>query len=410
MIRKFLSVMLGIGMCGLFSTQVLAKDKVDLGVEGAPASAVTKINAGLRKSLKGNASYQLLPVSGMKLSMARLTLGCMGDTPACLAALGAPRGAKYFFHVRLLPFGSRIRVIFRKIDVKKKKAVKTIRHFAKKRNVNPAIAVLASKMFGGKKPAPVRKAPPPRRVAVVVPPVRRPEVRKPEVRKPEVRKPEVRKPEVRKPEVRKPEVRKPEVRKPPVRRVVERTPPPVRRAVAVVKRKPPVRRIVKRAPPIRPVKRPVKRAVALVRKKPPVRNDNRSTPPQQKGTPLWKKPQFWAWVTAGVGVAALGGFAVFGVDARDEQETAQKLLENSKATGDALSYKEHIQPHEERGQTSAVLANVSLAIGVGALATSIVLFLLPKKKANAGVNKNKPVYAKTKSLPSKASSFSLKVQ
>ena len=370
-----------VGICVLIPTTSWAKAVADfLGAEGAPASVVAKLNKGLRSKIRRQKAYKLLSPNSMGINMARMTLGCVGDTPGCMAKLGSMRQARWLFHVRVLPAGSRAKALFRKIDARTGKTVKQVNLIFKRTATGRAITKLSNKMFGAP-PAPrrrviARKAPVRRAVRRRPPPVRRLVVamrRKPPAR-------------------RVVERRTP----PPARRVVERRTPPPRRVVAMVRRTPPVKRIVeRRTPPMKRIvarKNPVRRAV-VARKAPVRRMVLKRTPPRRVAmakrtpakkpvstVPLWKKPTFWGWIAVSVAVASAGGVLAFGLDAQNSQNKVETEI-NKSLQGAPTSYNTKIKPLVDAGRTSAVMANVCIGLSAAAVATAVILFLQPKPKA-----------------------------
>jgi hypothetical protein len=350
-----LSYALGL-LLGLFSIQGItpasAKQSADfLKAEGAPVKVAKALEKGLRKVLREQGQYKLLP-NPMAPGMVQLTMGCTLDAAACVKGLAKMRKAKIIFHLRVLPFGSRAKVIFRKLDGATGKALKVVSYRFRRRKIKKALRVVSQKMFGSKpvvkrippviarRRVPKRRAPARRVVAVVT---RRIPPRRADVRPP---------------------VRRPTKRRIVAPRIAIRTTPP--RTVPIKRVLPPTRRIV------------IKRITPPKRRKVAVRKRTAPKPRPKPTTPLIERPSFWAWVCVGITVASTGGLLAFGLDASSKQSDVQELINRSKQ-GKDISYKLDVEPLEKQGQTSATLANVFLGVAVAAMGTATILFLLPPK-------------------------------
>lgn len=385
-----LMVFLGAAVFGATENTSFAQQSTDfLKASGAPVTVARALEKGLRKAVMKQGKYRLL-ANPMAPTMIQLTLGCQLDSSACVKRLGAMRKAKIIFHLNVLPFGSRAKAIFRKLNGTTGATIKSVSYRFRKRKIKKALGVLTTKMFGGTGAAPRRTPPPARRPVVVarrIPPVVRRAV---EPVKRRVA-----------PPVRRAVATVKRVAPPVVRRVVEpvkrRVAPPVRRAVAIAKRTiPPTKRIA-----VVPVRRP---AVVVKRTTPPVKRIiERRTPPkrlvatigtktkpkQAPSTPLLQRPSFWAWVCVGVAVASAGGMLAFGLDANSKGEQLNQLIRDSQQ-GKEIRYNETVKPLQESGETSAVLANVFIGVAAASAVTAAVLFLIPPPKTPTATTKLPP--------------------
>lgn len=376
MLKQHLMLMffLGATVFGATENTSFAQQSTDfLKASGAPVTVARALEKGLRKAVMKQGKYRLL-ANPMAPTMIQLTLGCQLDSSACVKRLGAMRKAKIIFHLNVLPFGSRAKAIFRKLNGTTGATIKSVSYRFRKRKIKKALGVLTTKMFGGTSAAPRRTPPPARRPIVVarrIPPVVRRAVKPVERRVA--------------PTVRRAVATVKRVAPPVVRRVVEpvkrRIAPPVRRVVAITKRTiPPTKRIA-----VVPVRRPaviVKRNIE--RRTPPKRLvatiGTQTKPKQPPSTPLLQRPSFWAWVCVGVAVASAGGMLAFGLDANSKGEQLNQLIRDSQQ-GKEIRYNETVKPLQESGETSAVLANVFIGVAAASAVTAAVLFLIPPPKA-----------------------------
>ena len=338
MVRLFrMSLLLTLLLWSLTST-VHAQSKADfLGVEGGPAKVGRALDTSIRTALMKQKGFKLLPANTSNLSMTRLVLGCVGDTPACMKRIASTRGAKILFHAKLAKSGGSYKATFRRIDGGTGKASKTVTQTFTSSAASTAGAALVNKMFG------VKPAPRPTPVARRKPPARRDDGGWPVVA------------------IR----RTPPVR--PIARPRPRVVEPIRRKVPVVARRvapKPRKRVVARRPAPRPRKR-----VVIARPRP--------AQPTAKGG-----PRILAWVAAGVAVAAAGGVVAAGLNAQSKGAQIDDLIQKSNEDYD-VNYRRNVEPLENQGRNSALLANVLIGVAAAAAATSVVLFVLPNKRKPA---------------------------
>ncbi len=397
--RFWIGVCVGMFMGTLGLTHAQAQDKVDLlQAEGAPANVASQLDKQLRVLLGKQSQVKLLgnPLSPM---MARLTLGCASDTPACMQSLAKMRSARYLYHLRVLPAGGpMVLAMLRKIDGATGQTVKAASHTFMTKDVNAAAASLASKIgFAVAAPAPRPAAPAPRPAAPAprpAAPAPRPAAPAPRPAAPAPRPVIPPAPEDPRP---RPRPVAPRVEPRPAPRPMPRiAPEPARPAVPApaprMTFKPiKIRRPAPPAPRVEP--QPAPRAVAKTptprpeprRLAPPVRRATKKVAQANAGTigktqtppgkPLWKKPVFWAWVSVGVAAASAGVAISFGALANAKQGQIDQALKESQ-TGQALSYRNDIQPLEREGQTNATVSNVGLAVSLVGVAAAATLFIV----------------------------------
>jgi hypothetical protein len=68
-----------------------------------------------------------------------------------------------------------------------------------------------------------------------------------------------------------------------------------------------------------------------------------------------------------------------GLNAQAKGAQIDDLIQKSNEDYD-VNYRRNVEPLENQGRNSAMLANVLLGVAVAAAATSVVLFVLPTKK------------------------------
>lgn len=400
--RFWIGVCVGMFMGTLGLTHAQAQDKVDLlQAEGAPANVASQLDKQLRVLLNKQSQVKLLgnPLSPM---MARLTLGCASDTPACMQRLAKMRSARYLYHLRVLPAGGpMVLAMLRKIDGNTGQTVKAASHTFMTKDVNAAAASLASKIgfavaVPAARPTPRPAAPAPRPAA----PAPRPAAPRPAAPAPRPAAPRPAAPAPRPvipppPEDPRPQPRPvaPRVEPKPAPRAMPRiAPEPARpvvpepaarpaprmtfKPIKIRRPAPPAPRAVAKTPTPRPEPRRTAPPVRRVEKKVAQANagtiGKTQTPP---GKPLWKKPVFWAWVSVGVAAASAGVAISFGALANAKQGQIDQALKESQ-TGQALSYRNDIQPLEREGQTNAMVSNVGLGFALAGVASAAVLFIV----------------------------------
>lgn len=280
-----------LGCVLLWAAPAQAQETADfLGAEGAPTNIAKTLTKNMRKAIGKRKQFKLLPQNPMDISMARLTLGCIGDTPDCMNKIGTMRQARWLFHIRIFPAGSRVRALFRQIDSQTGKNVKEVVHLFKKNQAKSAHTELANKLFGDA-PAPT-----------------------------------------------------------------------VAKADDTAKKAADAEAAKKAADAEAEKKKKLALAKAATQKEPKV--------------PLVQDPRFWAWIAVGVAVVSVAGVIGFGVDASNKQSDVSQKLQASQTT--PINYKKDIQPIEDSGRTSAIMANVFIGIAAAAAITGGVLFIIKR--------------------------------
>ncbi len=332
-IARFSLVMLFVLSAG---SNVFAAEVVDfLGIEGAPASVIKILTPKLRRAISQQKAYKLLPPNSMNLTMARLTLGCVGDSPNCMKQFGAMRKAKWLFHVRLLPLGSRVKALFRKIDAQTGQSIKTATLIFKKKKASQAAQQLITKMFG----------PPPNTKIVAA--------KKKTQNTPNKKTPKA---------------------IPAKKKTLSTLHHAAKKSIPAKKKT-----LSKKVVPVkkRIDSRKAKASLKIISTK---KKETQATKKKEtQSSSLTSRPNFWGWVLLGVAVVSAAGVVTFGLDAQSKQDEVKARIAKSKK-GAPLSYKKEILPLEEDGRTSATVANVFLGVSLASAASAIVLFSLTPEK------------------------------
>ncbi|MCB9640894.1 MAG: hypothetical protein H6727_18510 [Myxococcales bacterium] len=335
-----------------------------LGAEGAPASVATTLTKNMRKAIAQRKQFKLLPQNPMDVSMARLTLGCVGDTPDCMAKIGTMRQATWLFHIRIFPAGSRVRALFRQIDAKTGKTAKQVVHLFKRKQAKTAHVELANKLFGDAAPAERPKA-----VAGGTTP---PDTREPAKTDDAAKKAAE-------------EAAKKAAAEAAAKKAAADAAAKKALADAAAKK------AADEAAAKKAADEAAKKAADEAKQK-KLAMAKRAVKKEEPKIPLAQDPRFWGWIAVGVAVISMAGVIGFGVDASNKQSEVSQKLQASQVT--PVNYTTVIKPIEDAGRTSAILANVFIGIAAAAAITGGVLFIIKRptpKKADDANNKTSAI-------------------
>ncbi len=353
------------GCALLWSVPAQAQETADfLGAEGAPANIAKTLTKNMRKAIAQRKQFTLLPQNPMDISMARLTLGCIGDTPDCMNKIGTMRQARWLFHIRIFPAGSRVRALFRQIDAQTGKNTKEVVHLFKKNQAKSAHIALANKLFGD---APAT----PRTVAAVDTAAKK--AADAEAAKKAADAEAAKKAATDTDAIKKTadaEAAKKAADAEAAKKVAD----------AEAAKKAADAEAAKKAADAEAAKKAAaaeaeKAAAAEAEKKKKLALAKAATQKEPK-IPLAQDPRFWGWIAVGVAVISVAGVIGFGVDASNKQSEVSQKLQASQVT--PINYKKDLQPIEESGRTSAIMANVFIGIAAAAAITGGVLFIIKR--------------------------------
>ncbi len=354
-----------LGCVLLWAAPVQAQETADfLGAEGAPANIAKTLTKNMRKAIGKRKQFKLLPQNPMDISMARLTLGCIGDTPDCMNKIGTMRQARWLFHIRIFPAGSRVRALFRQIDAQTGKNFKEVVHLFKKNQAKSAHTELANKLFGDA-PAPKRT------VAKADDAVKKAadEAAKKAADDEAAKKAAADTDAIKKTadaEAAKKAADAEAAKKAADAEAAKKA------ADAEAAKKAADAEAAKKAADAEAAK---KAADAEAEKKKKLALAQAATK-KEPTVPLVQDPRFWGWIAVGVAVASVAGVIGFGVDASNKQSDVSQKLQASQTT--PINYKKDIQPIEDSGRTSAIMANVFIGIAAAAAITGGVLFIIKR--------------------------------
>ena len=369
------SLMLG------FASSSWAAEKADfLGAEGAPAQVVKTLDRNVPRALRQRKQFRMLPKNPMDISMARLTLGCVGDTPDCMAKIGAMRQARWLFHVRVFPAGGKARALLRQIDAKTGKTAKEAVLIFARNQAKDAHTALVAKMFGDLPASAVVKKPTKgtrRKTAKQLAAEKKEAEEKAAAEKAAAEK----KAAEEKIAAEKAAAEKAAAEKAAAEKKAAEEKAAAEKAAAE-KKAAEERAAAERAlAEKRAAEEKAAAEKAAIAKR------------EAEKVPLVKNPQFWAWIAVGLAVASLGGVLGFGLNASALQNEANQKLVASQQ-GQPISYNTEIKPIEDSGRTSAIMANVFFGLAAAFAITGGVLFLIKPAKPAASAP------PKTAGLPS----------